>query len=32
MWRSAQQAYLIRPDGSRRPALLWLRAYASETD
>lgn len=27
LWRSEQQAYLVRPDGSERPALQWLRRY-----
>jgi hypothetical protein len=30
MWRTAQEAYLIRPSGHERPALEWLRGYLSE--
>lgn len=29
MWRTAQKAYLINTDGTERPALAWLRGYAS---
>lgn len=29
MWRTAQKAYLINTDGTERPALTWLREYAS---
>lgn len=27
LWRNEQRAYLINPDGTERPALLWLRNY-----
>jgi len=27
MWRDKQRAYLVRKDGSERPALMWLRGY-----
>lgn len=27
MWRSKQRAYLVRKDGSERPAMAWLRGY-----
>ena len=27
LWRNAQAAYLVRADGSERPALTWLREY-----
>lgn len=27
MWRSKEKAYLVRKDGSERPALAWLRGY-----
>jgi hypothetical protein len=27
LWRNAQGAYLVREDGSERPALRWLRDY-----
>ncbi|MCX7797169.1 MAG: endo-1,4-beta-xylanase [Melioribacter sp.] len=27
LWRNEQRAYLINPDGSERPALVWLRNY-----
>ena len=30
MWRTAQKAYLVNTDGTERPALEWLRAYASQ--
>jgi endo-1,4-beta-xylanase len=29
MWRTKEGAYLIREDGSERPALEWLRHYLS---
>lgn len=33
LWRDEQGAYLIREDGTERPALEWLRAYVGgETD
>jgi endo-1,4-beta-xylanase len=31
MWRSAEKAYLITPEGVERPALKWLKAYVSGT-
>ena len=31
MWRTRQQAYLVREDGSARPALEWLTEYVAET-
>ena len=32
MWRTAQQAYLIEPDGvTERPAMEWLREYVQNT-
>ncbi|MET1161926.1 MAG: endo-1,4-beta-xylanase [Pseudoxanthomonas sp.] len=31
MWRSKEGAYLIREDGSERPAMAWLRKYVAET-
>jgi endo-1,4-beta-xylanase len=31
LWRNRQRAYLIRADGSERPALRWLRDYVRET-
>lgn len=27
MWRTKERAYLVRKDGSKRPALAWLRGY-----
>ena len=27
MWRTKERAYLVRKDGSERPALAWLRGY-----
>jgi len=27
LWRNEQRAYLINPDGTERPALVWLREY-----
>ena len=27
LWRDNQRAYLVRKDGSERPALMWLRGY-----
>lgn len=30
LWRQSQEAYLIRSDGSERPAMEWLRAYLEE--
>ncbi len=27
LWRDKQRAYLVRKDGSERPALMWLRGY-----
>ncbi|MEQ8581533.1 MAG: endo-1,4-beta-xylanase [Marinoscillum sp.] len=30
MWRTAEKAYLVNTDGTERPALEWLRAYASQ--
>ena len=27
LWRDKERAYLIRADGSERPALAWLRGY-----
>jgi endo-1,4-beta-xylanase len=27
MWRSKERAYLVRADGSERPAMAWLRGY-----
>ena len=27
LWRDKQKAYLVRKDGSERPALIWLRGY-----
>lgn len=31
MWRTRQQAYLVREDGSERPALTWLEEYVART-
>ncbi len=31
MWRTEQKAYLLREDGSERPALQWLRQYVAES-
>ncbi|MBD8871331.1 endo-1,4-beta-xylanase [Rhodanobacter sp. DHB23] len=31
LWRDKQGAYLIRKDGSERPALVWLRDYVRAT-
>lgn len=31
LWRDKQGAYLIRKDGSERPALVWLRDYVNVT-
>lgn len=31
LWRDRQRAYLVRPDGSERPALAWLRQYVHDT-
>jgi endo-1,4-beta-xylanase len=31
MWRSAEKAYLITPEGVERPALKWLKAYMNGT-
>ncbi|WP_130620653.1 endo-1,4-beta-xylanase [Dyella amyloliquefaciens] len=31
LWRDKQGAYLVRKDGSERPALAWLRSYVSGT-
>ena len=30
VWRNAQGAYVVRKDGTERPALLWLRQYLRE--
>ena len=30
LWRNAQGAYLVRKDGSERPALQWLRQYVRD--
>ena len=30
MWRTPQEAYLLRADGSERPAMAWLREYLEE--
>ena len=30
LWRQSQEAYLIRSDGSERPAMEWLREYLDE--
>jgi endo-1,4-beta-xylanase len=30
LWRNAQGAYLVRQDGTERPALLWLREYVRD--
>jgi endo-1,4-beta-xylanase len=30
LWRNEQRAYLVRPDGSERAALAWLRNYVRE--
>lgn len=30
LWRQSQEAYLVRSDGSERPAMQWLRAYLDE--
>lgn len=27
LWRHSQEAYLVRPNGEERPALVWLRGY-----
>jgi len=29
LWRNEQKAYLINPDGTERPALIWLREYVT---
>ena len=29
-WRTEEDAFLIRPDGSERPALAWLRTYVAD--
>lgn len=30
LWRQSQDAYLVRSDGSERPAMQWLREYLEE--
>ena len=30
-WRTEEDAFLIRPDGQERPALVWLREYVQQT-
>jgi len=31
LWRQKEKAYLVRKDGSERPALKWLREYVGGT-
>ena len=31
LWRNTQKAYLINPDGTERPAMVWLREYVKGT-
>lgn len=30
LWRNDQEAYLVRSDGTERPALVWLKEYLAE--
>jgi len=30
LWRNSQEAYLVRSDGSERPAMVWLREYLED--